>query len=214
MSVMVRSRSGSLSGPVALIAAFLLQISGGCATYSRSTAQSNAATVAEHTAATREDMKPLQAQRLPPGAGLKYVNRAIKESGWKIPGLSEMTNEKTIETYLTKKISSKINLTEFRGAKEIEAAVDVYFIDKSGALVVSPTRFKFGRVVRFNVEDRPFCYIVNANLPDEMSNDIPTLTSLVYYDEDGDGSFEVFESGRWAVEPRLPPWALKQAKAQ
>ena len=152
------------------------------------------------------------------GDGSSHVRRITNKAGWEIPGLAESKLGTTSETYLSRTVSPRINLTELEPDREVVSTLNSYFAKGKEEIIVSPFEARVIRIERFSIDDRPFCYIVYVkplHTDPRVKETLPpeSLTSsFAYYDEDNDGRFEVFKTEDLGVDPLIPKWVLKSIK--
>lgn len=144
---------------------------------------------------------------------LAIFSRVTKKDGWDVPCLAISRTEIPVETYLSKTISPKINLTELKLSQEVTTYIYTYFLEQSENLIVHPNKVRVGKIERFAVGNRAFCYIVYGNYVEtdgktKAEVSMGKMSTFVYYDDNGDGLFEVFDSGPPTFEPRIPKWVL------
>jgi hypothetical protein len=135
--------------------------------------------------------------------------RLIKKAGWEIPGLAGAKetgpsrlrpaagNAKVYMSWLRPQPKANVAGPPTLGSYLAEAELK--------ELGISAKKLQVLALVKYDIGDRPFCYVVKyrATYPVE---------ALHYYDEDGDKSFELVETGTQSPEfvPRIPGWAQQQ----
>jgi hypothetical protein len=133
----------------------------------------------------------------------------IKKTGWEIPGLAGATekgsprllrvagNTKVYSTWLTPKPKASVvgnpNLKSYLAEEELKS------------LGITAGNFSVLLIAKYDTGDRPFCYVVKYR-------STYAVEALHYYDEDGDKSFELVETGTSFPNfvPRIPGWAQQQ----
>lgn len=129
--------------------------------------------------------------------------RLNRTAGWQIPGLSQSKEFKPRR--LLDHVSNeavKVYGTWLRPDHKVVLDDDYLSEDDLQELRVIGGRTIASDIIRYDIDDRPFCYVIHIH-PEGLG----ATQQLVYYDEDGDGVFEVIESGRWQQTPRIPQWA-------
>jgi hypothetical protein len=129
--------------------------------------------------------------------------RLIKEGGWKIPGLAvakEVRPTSLLQAASNEKIkiysswlnpissaTAPVTLRNFLSEEELKE------------LGITARKLRVLTIVKYGLGDRPFCYVVKYR-------STYTVDGLHYYDENGDGNFELVETGTASTEfiPRIP----------
>lgn len=135
--------------------------------------------------------------------------RLIKKAGWEIPGLAGAKakgppnsrpaagNAKVYMSWLNPQQKANVagppTLRSYLGEEELKQ------------LGITAKKLHVLALVKYELGDRPFCYVVKYRAT-------YAVEALHYYDEDGDKSFELVETGTQSPEfaPRIPGWALQQ----
>ena len=132
--------------------------------------------------------------------------RLIKKAGWEIPGLAGAKatmpprslpaggNAKIYSTWL--KPQPKANVA---GPPTLKSYLAEEELKELG---VTALKLPVMTIVKYDLGDRPFCYVIKYR-------STYAIEALHYYDEDGDKSFELVETGTQSPEfvPRIPGWA-------
>jgi hypothetical protein len=149
--------------------------------------------------------------------------RLIKKAGWDIPGLleakvtmpprliSEAGNAKVYSTWLTPQSKSKDAemSTKVPGLRRKGASpptLKSYLADGDlKELGITAKSLSVMTIVKYDLDGRPFCYVIKYR-------STYAIEALHYYDEDGDKSFELIETGTPSLDfvPRIPGWAQQQ----
>jgi hypothetical protein len=130
--------------------------------------------------------------------------RLIKEAGWRIPGIGaakeflkptllQAASSESVKVYSTwlrpqsSNNSGPVTLKEYLSDEELKE------------LGVPEQRPQVMTIVKYDLGDRPFCYVVKYRAT-------YTMEGLHYYDEDGDKLFELVERGTPSPDfiPRIP----------
>ncbi len=136
------------------------------------------------------------------------AQRLVKKEGWQILGLSKS------------KINKSRNLFK-NGSSE---SLKMYWtwlkpdVEEGSLLIIDSNEFtKEERetlsipegnqvivdIIKFDINDQPFCYVVKMH-----REGIGAIQAVHYYDEDGDGRFEIIQSGSAlpSFVPKIPLW--------
>jgi hypothetical protein len=143
------------------------------------------------------------AQPTPTAVPLK---RLIKPSGWKIPGLGaavEFIPPKLLPS--TSNGSAQVYASSLSPQPNPASPVTLrsYLSDEElKELGITAKKLHVITIVKFDLDGSPFCYVVKYR-------STYTMEGLHYYDEDGDKSFELVETGTVFPDfiPRIPSWA-------
>jgi hypothetical protein len=87
-----------------------------------------------------------------------------------------------------------------------------YFDDRHAIPESAKKKLSVYEIVRFDVDGHVFCYALNVR-PTESG----LMHKLLYFDEDGDGKFEVLKEGdryKEAYAPSIPKWVREKAMSQ
>jgi hypothetical protein len=132
--------------------------------------------------------------------------RLIKKAGWQIPGLATARvitpsrllpaagKAKVYRTWLKPppkaKVTSPPTLKSYLAEEELKE------------LGITAKKLEVLALVKYDLDGRPFCYVVKYRSH-------YAVEALHYYDEDGDKSFELVETGTSSPNyvPRVPGWA-------
>jgi hypothetical protein len=138
--------------------------------------------------------------------------RLIKKAGWQIPGL-EVARVTMPLRLLPSAGNSKVYLTWLKPRPKAKVAGQVAKItdlptlksylaeEELKELGITAKQPHILSLVKYDLGDRPFCYVVKYRSH-------YAVEALHYYDEDGDKSFELVETGTPSPEfvPRIPGW--------
>lgn len=146
----------------------------------------------------------------PPGEPV----RLVKGGGWEIPGLAESrpirpreivkTRDRTVERHRT--WYEPVVETFMERPFEPTARQKAPGLKSEGLNIIS--------IEEHDIEGRKYCYVVRTQeiFRDETTNARKYTTSFedfLYYDEDGDGTFETLEEGSGIMSrPRIPEWVM------
>jgi hypothetical protein len=129
--------------------------------------------------------------------------RLIKEGGWEIPGLAvakevrppillQAAGNEKVKVYSSwlrpiSNAAAPVSLRDFLSEQELKE------------LGITAIKLRVLMIVKYDLGDRPFCYVVKYR-------STYTVDGLHYYDENGDGNFELVETGTASTEfiPRIP----------
>jgi hypothetical protein len=135
--------------------------------------------------------------------------KLIKKAGWEIPSLAGAKatmpprslpaagNAKVYMTWLRPQPKANVvgppTLRSYLAEEELKE------------LGITAKKLPVMAIVKYELGDRPFCYVVKYR-------STYAIEALHYYDEDGDKSFELVETGTQSPEfvPRIPGWAQQQ----
>jgi hypothetical protein len=129
--------------------------------------------------------------------------RLIKEGGWKIPGLAvakEVRTPSLLQAASNEKV--KVYSSWLSPISNADAPVTLRnFLSEQELkdLGITAVKLRVLTIVKYDMGDRPFCYVVKYR-------STYTVDGLHYYDENGDGNFELVETGTSSTEfiPRIP----------
>jgi hypothetical protein len=139
--------------------------------------------------------------------------RLIKKAGWQIPGL-EVAKVATPPRLLPAAGNAKVYLTWLKPRPKAKVAgqapkgADLPTLrshlaeEELKELGITAKQLGILSLVKYDLGDRPFCYVVKYRSH-------YAVEALHYYDEDGDKSFELVETGTSSPNyvPRVPGWA-------
>lgn len=137
------------------------------------------------------------------------TERVLRLEGWEIPGLAvsvEVGKRSLFKTAGTK--VPQLYWTWLRPKTKLD---EEFFIDDNyftgherGALHLLPGKLAVIKIVRYDIQQKPFCYVVFIH-----PQGVGATNGLAYYDEDGDGKFEGVERASVlpSFVPQLPTWA-------
>jgi hypothetical protein len=169
----------------------------------------------------------LAALALPGQTEYRPLNRVINHDGWSIPGLLEIVGRKPVSTEVANFDGTRVEISRFsdlpiwnkRHRHYLSShVVFVWQRDNDSAIVLERELVTNG-LRRYSVKGKPFLYLMLA-YPCSVGPHGPggctgADVMLAYYDEDGDGKFEVEEfvnsvispdpSKNW--KPHVPAWA-------
>jgi hypothetical protein len=137
------------------------------------------------------------------------VRKLVNKEGWQIPGLAQAKEFRPPTlVQAAGKDSVKVYSSWLRPFNEDGSKVTLnnYLSDvqvkELGIIAVQVLT-----LVKYEINKRPFCYIVKYR-------STYTVEALAYYDEDGDGLFELVETAKSSLDfiPRIPDWARQQAQ--
>jgi hypothetical protein len=127
-----------------------------------------------------------------------------KTSGWQIPGVTgakEVRPPKLLPTAGNAKVYSSWLSPPPRNAK-LDTLKSYLSEDELKGLGIITKNPYIEVIVKYDVGGKPFCYVIKYR-------SVYAIEGLHYYDEDGDKSFELVETGSPSLEfvPRIPGWA-------
>lgn len=139
--------------------------------------------------------------------------RLIKKAGWEIPGLA-VAKETSPPRLLPAAGNAKVYSTWLKPQPKAKVAGQAAKIDDLPTLKsylaeeelkelgIPIKKLHILALVKYVLGDRPFCYVVKYRAT-------YAVEALHYYDEDGDKSFELVETGTQSPDfvPRIPGWA-------
>jgi hypothetical protein len=137
------------------------------------------------------------------------ARKLMNKDGWQIPGLAHAKEIKpptlipaagndSVKVYSTwlrpfNEDSSKVTLNNYLSDAQVK---------ELGIIAVQVLT-----IVKYEINNRPFCYVAKYR-------STYTVEALAYYDEDGDGLFELVEIAKASLDfiPRIPDWIKQQAR--
>jgi hypothetical protein len=134
------------------------------------------------------------------------ITREINKKGWEVPGI--------------------LDLNHVKGDDLKEEIIEGIPVQVSDIAPTNPTRFDYtheiaNRIRRYAINGKPFCYYaaLSTYIFDKASGagSVPGIQYYrAYYDEDGDGIFEIIEYSRLSNiwHPHVPDWAKNASKKQ
>lgn len=142
----------------------------------------------------------------------KEILSLLNKEGWEIPGLSKSKINKPRNLFRNGSTDSLImywtwlqpNSEEGQETKLNDTALSK---QQRETLRLLEGDIMITDIVQFDINNRPFCYLIKIH-----PRGIGATQGLHYYDEDGDGKFEMVEKGSAlpAFVPRIPPWTEKK----
>jgi hypothetical protein len=163
----------------------------------------------------------------------KQVRRFVNPRGWHFPGQEGIAGAKPTSTTnaalagIAVEISVFSNLPIWNQREKRYVTVRVPFATGSqDSITITEQDLAADKVVRYSVANRPFLYTMLAypcsRRPKGPGGCAGADIKLAYYDDDGDGLFEVMEvvnsiispdsTQNW--QPRVPAWAIDLGKSQ
>ena len=141
--------------------------------------------------------------------------RSVKEGGWEIPGLAQSRPIRPREIFKTRDRTVERHRTLYEPGVETFMERPFETAAKEKAPGLKTEGLQIIMIEEHDIEGRKYCYVVHTQeiLRDETTNARKYATSFedfLYYDEDGDGTFETLEEGVGVTSrPRIPEWVLK-----
>lgn len=145
-------------------------------------------------------------------------NVTINKSGWKIPGLSAsrvITSRKRFQIFGQENIP--VFITAFKPRRETVTSISFYNLSAEGNnILITQERLAIRSILRYDIKNHVFCYAVRAvgafYDPETKRGGYGGNYILLYYDNDGDGIFESFETSGsvTSLTPGIPEWVLKR----
>lgn len=184
--------------PLALVAsALLLCVAPACATTKSKTSHAPTPHAAGQEKQSTREESPAE------------KGRVMREDGWEVPGLAAGVQMGERGLFRASSAAApQIDLTWLRptvkGDDEFLIDDNYFREDERKALRLLPGRLAVIKIARYDVNQKPFCYVVFVH-----PQGVGATNGLAYYDEDGDGKFEVIERASVLPSflPRLPAWA-------
>lgn len=149
---------------------------------------------------------------------IKIIKPAVKESGWKIPGLeeSQITDPRKLLPKGYGPASVPLQVTVLKPTREFITTIPLYRLKDGETLIVVERKVVIDSIIKCDVNNRVFVYILQCTIILEEPGGRTGYSGMFgvhYYDRDGDGKFESFEEGAPFVTPDLqvPDWAFKKS---
>lgn len=134
--------------------------------------------------------------------------RVTKQGGWEVPGLTQSRVVQSRRALAADSAESmRVHRTDLQPVVEEEQEFvisDNYFsANERKTLRLTDGPQAVMKVSLYDVGERVFCYRVSIH-----PKGVGAVTALAYYDEDGDGKFEIVEpaSSLPSFVPRIPLW--------
>ena len=146
--------------------------------------------------------------------GINVIKPAVKEGGWTIPGLeeSQITGSRKLLQAGYGPPSIPLYVTVFKPKEKFITTIPIYRL-RDGQLVISERKVAIDLIIKCDVNNRVFAYILQCTIILEESDGRTGYSGsfgVHYTDRDGDGKFESFEEGPPFVtaDLRIPDWVL------
>ena len=149
----------------------------------------------------------------PTSTKLSPIKSVLKETGWEIPGLS-LSRITTARKLLPAGYgpNAPLNVTILRPRREVISTISLFGLKPDGTtLVMGQRKGAVQIIIKCDIDGRVFAYIVQFMALVKESNGRVGYSGIYgaqYFDNDGDGVFESYESGPPFVarDLRIPTW--------
>lgn len=162
----------------------------------------------------------------------KQISRLVNPAGWTFPGQEGIAGRQPNSATTSRIAGVPVEIARFSGLpiwnerqKQYLVSRVVFAYSSGESLTIRERELVAHEVSRYSVANRPFLYTMLAypcavDPETKHGGCAGADVKLAYYDEDGDGSFEVLEvvnpilssdtSRNW--HPRVPTWAAASAR--